>query len=360
MNIAFVLDPLERLDPTGDTSIALIEAAQWRGHDCWFTDISGLALIGGRAHASLRAIWLADGHMEYTKWIAPEPWFRLGPRSSACRDLGDMDAVFIRTDPPMDRRYLSATYILDGVDPARTTMVNEPRGVRNANEKLFPLRFPDLVPHTLVSADAESIRGFVERHGRAVAKPIDGHAGWGVVELRSDDTNLRSLIELATDRGAHPTVVQAWAKAATEGNKRIILFDGEILGAVNRAIEAGDFRTGAPCGVAPITERDREIVDRLTPVLRAGGLRLVGLDVIGDYLIEVNVTSPGGIRQAEGLGLKGMAERLIERLEDTQPRANGARIRAQKRVQDAGEIAAANDMSDLDVIQDLTDLDAMR
>ena len=317
MNLAFVLDPLEQLDPTGDTSIALIEAAQRRGHDSWVTESSGLARIEGRAHASLRAIALAAGHMEHTKWIAPEPWYRLGPKSSGWRDLSDMDAVFLRVDPPVDRRYLSATYILDGVDPARTTMVNEPRGVRNANEKTFSLRFPDLVPPTLVSADAECVRAFVERRGRAVAKPIDGHAGWGVVELRSDDTNLRSLIELVTDRGAHPTVVQAWAESATEGNKRIILFDGEILGAVNRVIEANDFRTGAPCAVAPITERDHEIVGRLTPVLGVEGLRLVGLDVIGDYLIEVNVTSPGGIRQAEGLGLNGMAERLIERLEDT-------------------------------------------
>jgi glutathione synthase len=337
MNLAFVLDPLERLDPTGDTSIALIEAAQRRGHDSWITDFTTLALVDGRAHASVRAISLAEGHMEHTKWTAPEPWFRLGPRSGGWRDLGEMDAVFVRTDPPVDRRYLSATYILDGVDPARTTMVNEPRGVRNANEKLFPLRFPDLVPPTLVSSDAEGIRRFVKRHGRAVAKPIDGHAGWGAVQLRSDDSNLRSLVELVTDRGAHPTVVQAWAKAATEGNKRIILFDGEILGAVNRVIEADDFRTGAPCALAPITERDHEIVERLRPVLGMEGLRLVGLDVIGDYLIEVNVTSPGGIRQAEGLGLNGIAGRLIERLEDARRRANGSRVRV-KRVHDAGEL----------------------
>jgi glutathione synthase len=157
-----------------------------------------------------------------------------------------------------------------------------------------------------------AIRDFVEQYREAVVKPIDGHAGRGVFRLIDGDPNVTSLIEVMTGRGAHPTAIQAWVPAASRGNKRILLYDSHILGAVNRVPEPADFRTGAPCSAAPITCRDREIVAEVIPALRARGLRLVGLDVIGDYLVEINVTSPGGIRQAEGLGHRGMATQVLE------------------------------------------------
>lgn len=314
MRLAFVLDPLTRLDPTGDTSVALIEAAQELGHETWIVKASRLALIEARPYGQLRRIRVRSGSMEGVRWVAPEPWYEID-RIDDPIALESMDAVFVRTDPPLDAHYLWATWILDFIDPSSTIVINDPRGIRDANEKLFALRFPDLIPPTIVSADADEILEFVGRHGRTIAKPIDGHAGRGVVQLRTGDDNLRSLIELATARGTQPTVLQAWIDAAASGNKRILLWDGAVLGAVNRPMEPDDFRTGAPSEAADLTAREREIVDRLEPALRASGLWFVGLDTIGDYLIEVNVTSPGGIRQAIGLGMPEIARDLIRALE---------------------------------------------
>lgn len=314
MRIGVVLDPLERLDPAGDTSLALIEAAQALGHESFVTQTRDLAIIDGRVHAPLRRIRLAGGHMDGPRWIAPNPWCELDVGDGLV-DLATMDAILFRTDPPVDSRYLWATYLLDRVDPSRTVLVNDPHGLRSANEKLFPLRFPDLIPPTIVTAEATRIRAFVDEHGAGVAKPIDGYAGRGALRLQADDPNVGSIVEVMTARGAQPIVVQAWVQAASAGNKRILVYDGEALGAVNRLVEPRDFRTGNPSSAVPLDARDLEIVARLAPAMRDLGLRLAGLDVIGEYLIEVNVTSPGGIRQAEGLGLAGMARAVIERIE---------------------------------------------
>lgn len=313
MKLAFILDPLDRLDPSGDTSIALIEAAQQLGHEAWIAEPGGLSLEGSRAYAGLRRIRLHPAGMDGVRWLHRSPWHALdGSTGPVPLDL--MDAVFIRTDPPFDRAYLWATWILDFVDLTTTTLINDPRGIRDANEKLYALRFPDLIPPTIVSADFEEILAFVRDHSRTVAKPVDGHAGHGVVQLRADDDNLRSLIELATERGTKPTVVQAWLDDVATGNKRLLLWDGELLGAVNRPVEPGDFRTGAPSATTDLTSREREIVARVGPELRRSGLRFVGLDTIGGHLIEVNVTSPGGIRQAIGLGLPEIARDVIRSL----------------------------------------------
>lgn len=315
MKLAFVIDPLERLDPTGDTSLALIEAAGQLGHESFVAETHELSIAGGRARAPLRRIHLASAPMDGVRWAAPRDWYELDAVPAEPRALDEMDAVFFRTDPPVDPRYLWATWILDAVDPARTILVNDPRGIRDANEKLFALRFPDLVPPTLVSSDIAAIRRFVDATGRAVAKPIDGHAGRGVLQLRAGDPNLRSILELGTARGRQPIAVQSWVDDAVAGNRRILLWNGEVLGAVNRPVEPDDFRTGSPAEAVSLTIREREIVSTLAPELRARGLRFVGLDTIGDYLIEVNVTSPGGIRQAMGLGVPDMARDLIEALE---------------------------------------------
>ncbi len=314
MRLAFVADPLDRLDPSGDASIALIEAAQALGHELFVTETRLLTLMRGRVHAPLRRIRLTAGTTDGPRWIVPDPWHELDP-SDGLVPLDGLDVVLFRTDPPVDARYLWASWLLDAIDPARTVLVNDPRGVRDANEKLFALRYPDLCPPTLVTADATLIRRFVDEHGRAVAKPVDGFAGRGVLVLDGDDPNVPSIVEIMTDRGAHPIVVQAWLAASAGGNRRILLYDGEVLGAVNRPVEPRDFRTGNPNQAVDLTAREREIVARLRPDLCRAGLRLVGLDVIGDQLIEVNVTSPGGIRQAQGLGLAGMARTVIESIE---------------------------------------------
>lgn len=314
MNIAVLLDPLDRIDPSGDSSLALIEAAQALGHSSYVAEARQLTVREGRVFAPLRRIHLSAGRADGPRWVVPEDWYRLGPDDGSV-ELGSMDAVLFRTDPPLDRRYLWATWLLDAIDTSRTILVNDPRGLRHANEKLFALRFPDLIPPTLVSGDVRLIRQFVHEHGTAVAKPIDGHAGRGVLRLASEDPNIASIVEMMTARGAEPVVVQAWVDAASSGNKRLLVYDGVILGSVDRLPQGGDFRTGNPCRVATVTARDHEIVARLRPHLRDLGLRLVGLDVIGEYLIEVNVTSPGGLRQAEGLGLAGISREVVQRIE---------------------------------------------
>jgi glutathione synthase len=212
-----------------------------------------------------------------------------------------MSAVFVRTEPPVDDAYTTATFLLDLVDPARTAVVNDPRGLRACSEHLVALRFPDLIPPTLVTFDPQAIRSFLIQYGVAVVKPVDGFAGRGVLRLDRHDPNLASLLELCTAGAARAVIVQRYLREVTAGNKRIFLIAGEPVGAVHRYPATGDFRIGDPTAEAPITARDREICARLAPTLRANGIHLAGLDVIGPYLIEVNVTSVGALRKADAL-----------------------------------------------------------
>jgi len=318
VRLAFVADPPEQLDAGLDTTVGLVRAAQSRGHQVWITETSGLAVVGGRAQALLRPVQGTPG--DDPAWFSPAGDPRWLP-------LDRMDAVFMRTDPPVGTAYLHATYILDSVDPTRTTMVNDPRGIRQANEKLFALRFPELIPPTLVSADAGLIAEFVHNHGMAVVKPIDGHAGRGVLQLRPDDPNLASMVELATDYGRTPTVVQAYLDSVTDGNKRLFVVGGEVTGAVIRFPGPGDFRIGPPAELTAVTATDTAMVARLAPALRHLGLWLVGIDVIGDRLIEVNVTSPGAITKTDVAFGTGLADDVIARLESARS-VTGTLVRA--------------------------------
>ncbi len=300
MKVAFVIDPLERLEPTVDTSVGLMHAAQDLGAEVWVTDAMALSAVGGRARARARLVALApsrpgQGH----RWTIEEPWF--GVEASEHVWLDDMAAVFMRTDPPVDEAYLNATFILDLVDRRHTAMVNDPRGLRACNEKLYALRFPDLCPPTIVTSDAATILGFVGEHALTVVKPIDGYAGHGVLRLDENDPNLRSLIEVSTRDGRRAVVVQRYLDEVVDGNKRLFLLDGEPTAAVYRYPADGDFRIGNPTREAPVTDRDREICERIAPSLVRHGLRMVGLDVIGPWLIEINVTSPGALRKADAL-----------------------------------------------------------
>jgi glutathione synthase len=207
----------------------------------------------------------------------------------------------MRTEPPLDEAYTTATLILDLVDPARTALVNDPQGIRVCSEHLLPLRFPDLIPPTVVTADPHAIRSFLIQHGTAVVKPVDGYSGRGVLRLDRHDPNLASLIEISTAGGTRAVVVQRFLREVSDGNKRIFVVAGDPVGAVYRFPAAGDFRIGNPAAEAPLTARDREICARLAPLLRRHGIHLAGLDVIGPYLIEVNVTSVGALRKADAL-----------------------------------------------------------
>jgi glutathione synthase len=301
MDLVVIADPLERLDPAIDTTLGLIDAAVDRGHHVRVCERRHLALDGGRVRAHVRDLGCAE-----RRWV----------------DLDDASAVLFRTDPPVDRGYLDATLLLDHVDPDGPVLVNDPRGIRLANEKLWALAHPDLAPPTIVAADHDLIAGFVEAQGRCVIKPIDGHAGRGVLRLDACDPNRTSIIELLTAWGSQPVVVQPWLSAVREGNKRIFLHGGEPAGAVLRFPAGQDFRIGMPACVTPLTDRDREICDRIGPELVALGLVLVGLDVIDGHLIEVNVTSSGALLKADrrlGTDLCGGFVRLLASL--TNPRS---------------------------------------
>lgn len=328
MRIAFVADPLESLDAAIDTTVGLMHAAQDRGAEVWVTEVGRLEAAEGRARAVARRVRLAPsrpagGHL----WSVPDTWFTAEQPTRVWLD--EMAAIFVRTEPPVDDAYTTATLILDLVDPARTALVNDPGGLRACSEHLVVLRFPDLVPPTLVTADPHALRSFLIQHGVAVVKPVDGFSGRGVLRLDPDDPNLASLIEISTAGGTRAVVVQRFLCEVATGNKRVFVGAGEPVGAVYRFPVRGDFRIGNPSAEAPITARDREICARLAPTLRANGIHLAGLDVIGPYLIEVNVTSVGALRKADALlGWTLCADLLDSALTSIQPAASEPRRQA--------------------------------
>ena len=260
----------------------------------------------------LRPAVLRDG-----RWCAHEDWYDALPAETWILD--DADAVFIRTDPPVDAAYLRATFILDLVDDRNTVMVNSPAGLRHANEKLFSLRFPELCPNTLVSADVAVCVAATRAWGTAVVKPTDGMAGRGILLLRPDDPNLRSILEVATTRGRDQVVVQRFLPESADGDRRVIVVDGAPVGVVRRIATGREFRCNMAAGASvladSVTTRDKEICARMADQLAEQGLIFVGIDVIGDYLTEINVTSPTGVREIDALTGTRLADNLLASVE---------------------------------------------
>ncbi len=316
VKFTFVLDPLDRLDPGHDSTVALMEATQARGHEVFVTQASSLGVKEGRAVATVRPVRFVPVELNEAgdRWLAGEQWFEYAGEASPM-ELDAMDAVFMRTDPPVDTAYLYATYILDYVDPRQTLVVNRPSGLRHANEKMYGLRFAEWMPRTIVSAEKDAIQAFVTQEGRAVLKPIGGKAGEGILFLEDGDRNFNSLVEIATLRGTLPVMVQQFLPEAKDGDKRIILLDGEPIGAVNRIPTGSDFRgnmaVGGRVAKVNVTDRERDICKAIAPVLQRDGLYFVGLDVIGGYVTEVNVTSPTGIREIDRLDGVSLGDRTI-------------------------------------------------
>ena len=305
MKTLFVIDPLDRLDASLDTSIGLMHAAQELGVEVWAAEARQLEVVDGRPMARARALKLAPSTpADGCRWTVPDPWYDAGPEEQLRID--DAAAVFLRLEPPVDLDFLAATHVLDLVGrtasaDVTTAMVNDPKGLRACSEHLLGLSFPDLVPPTVVTANAETIRHFLAEHERIVVKPVDGFSGRGVFLVSRSDPNLASIVESSTHSGQRAVVVQPYLPEVEAGNKRIYLLDGVAVGASLRHPVPGDFRIVSPDGPAELTDRDLEIVARLAPTLRRNGLRCVGLDVIGEHLIEVNVTSPGALRKADAL-----------------------------------------------------------
>ena len=317
MKLAFIIDPIHRLDPCHDTSVALMEAAQILGHEIWITQANLLSVIDGKAWAVLQQVELVPVELVEGRWLAVNPWFKLSP--STFTPLETMDTVFMRTDPPINDAYLYATYILDYVDQNKTLVINDPAGIRDANEKMYALQFRECIPETIVSADKQVIRQFVEAKEATILKPLGNKAGEGILFLQSGDRNFNSIVELSTLQGQVPVMVQNYLPQAKEGDKRIILLNGEPIGALNRFSSGSDFRnnmaTGGTVAQTTITPREQEICSHLAAKLRQDGLIFVGIDVIGGYLTEVNVTSPTGIREIDRLNGTHLAHQVIQWVE---------------------------------------------
>ncbi|MBW6399186.1 glutathione synthase [Roseomonas sp. HJA6] len=290
LRVAVQMDPIESINIDADSTFALMLEAQARGHALWHYHVRDLALRGGRVTAWAKPVEVRreKGHH-----------FTFGAEVEL--DLGkDTDVVLMRQDPPFDMAYITATHILEHIHP-KTLVVNDPAEVRNAPEKLFVTHFPDLMPITMVTADRRRIAAFREEHGEIIIKPLFGNGGAGVFHLRADDPNMNSLIEMFTERSREPLVVQKYVPAVRLGDKRIILVDGVAMGAINRVPAAGEARSNMHVGGRPepttLTDREKEICEAIGPELKKRGMIFVGIDVIGGFLTEINVTSPTGLQE---------------------------------------------------------------
>jgi glutathione synthase len=314
MKLAFIIDPIAKLDPTHDSSVAMMEAAEILGHQVYITTAEQLAVIDGRAAAYLQTIQIEPVKLVEQRWIAIEQWYQVG--QPELMFLDEMQAVFMRTDPPVDVPYLYITYILDYIDPKKTLVVNNPDGLRAANEKMFAMQFQEWMTDTIVTRDKKVIREFVEKHQAAVMKPLGGKAGEGILFLQPEDRNINSLVEISTQWGKYPMMIQKFLPAAKDGDKRIIVLDGQPLGAIDRIPTGKEFRgnmaVGGRVAAATITDRELEMCAAMAPKLKQYGLYFVGIDVIGGYLTEVNVTSPTGIREIDRLNNVSLGKQVIE------------------------------------------------
>lgn len=308
LRVALQMDPIEHVSIDADSTFRIGLEAQSRGHSLFQYTVDRLIYSEGRVRATGRAVTLrreAGHHVTFGDWEDV--------------DLAEFDVVWLRQDPPFDMGYVTSTHLLDRIHP-KTLVVNDPFWVRNSPEKLMVLDFPDLTPPTLIARDINAIRAFRERHGDIIVKPLYGNGGAGVFHLRPNDPNLSSLVELFSGINREPLIAQKYLPAVTKGDKRIILVDGEPVGAINRVPAEGEARSNMHVGGRPekigLTAREHEICSRIGPVLREKGLLFTGIDVIDGWLTEINVTSPTGIQELErfdGLNAAALIWEAIER-----------------------------------------------
>lgn len=308
MKIAFQMDPIDKVDINADSSFRLAEEAQARGHSLFYYSPDKLAFETGRV--------TAKGH-DFTVKRVQGDHVELVPERTV--DLADMDVVWLRQDPPFDMNYITSTHILDRIHPG-TLVVNDPFWVRNYPEKLLVLDFPDLTPPTTIARDLDTIKAFKEEHQDVILKPLYGNGGAGVFRLDAADRNLTSLHELFTGFSREPLIVQKFLPDVSNGDKRVILVDGAPVGAINRVPAKGETRSNMHVGGRPekvgLTDRDLEICAAIGPLLKEKGQVFVGIDVIGDYLTEINVTSPTGIQELERFDDVNIAEMIWKVIED--------------------------------------------
>jgi glutathione synthase len=317
LKVAVQMDPIESINIDADSTFALMLEAQGRGHRLWHYEVRHMALRegvrrqGGPRQERLQA---------YARPLTVER--KLGAHYTfadpAWLDLATMDVVLMRQDPPFDMAYITATHLLEHIQP-QTLVVNEPAAVRNAPEKLLVTHFPDLMPPTLITWDLDAIRSFRQEHKDIIVKPLFGNGGAGIFRIKPDDENLAALLEMHFARSREPLMFQRYEPAVRQGDKRIILVDGEPMGAVNRVPAAGEARSNMHVGGRPekctLSARDREICAAIGPTLRAQGMIFVGIDVIGDWLTEINVTSPTGIQEIDRFDGVNIEAAIWDRIE---------------------------------------------
>jgi len=291
--VAIQMDPIEGIDIDTDSTFVLALEAHRRGHGLYHYLPTDLHYHHGRVYAKARQLEVRRARGDH---------YTLGPPEEL--DLRALDVVLMRQDPPFNLNYIAATHLLERIHP-ETLVVNDPIAVRNAPEKLFVTHFPELMPPTLITYDPAEVRAFRDAHGDIIVKPIYGNGGAGVFHIRPDDDNLNSLLEMLNNLVGEPLIVQRYLPEIKEGDKRIVLIDGKPAGAVNRIPPKGDaranFHVGGRGEKATLSRRDREICEALGPVLKEQGLIFVGIDVIGGYLTEINVTSPTGVQEINRL-----------------------------------------------------------
>lgn len=307
LKVAIQMDPIERISIKGDSTFALALEAQARGHALWYYLPRHLALEDGAVRALAHRIEVKDVQGEHVK-VSP----------AETLDLSNAEVVLMRQDPPFDMAYISATHILEHIQKT-TLVVNDPFHVRNAPEKLFVTHFAGLLPPTLISSDPEAIRAFRAHHSDIILKPLYGNGGAGVFRVAPGDRNFNALIELFTQFYREPMIAQAYVPDVRRGDKRIILVDGEPHGALNRVPSPDETRSNLHVGgkpeLAKLSARDLEICAAIGLELKSRGLIFVGIDVIGDYLTEINVTSPTGIREIKALGGPDIAPMIWDAIE---------------------------------------------
>jgi len=307
LNVAVQMDPIDRINIRGDSTFALLLEAQARGHRLSYYTPDRMAMLQGRVFATAQSLAVRDQAGDH---------FTLGQGERI--ELTGFDVILMRQDPPFDLAYISATHLLERVHPG-TLVVNDPAQVRNAPEKMFVNEFPQLMPPTLLTRDLAEIKAFRAEHGDIVMKPLYGHGGGAVFRLTHDDLNFGSLYDMFAVTFREPWVIQKFLPEVRDGDKRIILVDGEFAGAVNRVPAADDLRSNMVRGGSPketeLTPRERDICRTLGPELRKRGLLFVGIDVIGGFLTEINVTSPTGIRAIKNLGGPDVAALIWDKIE---------------------------------------------
>ena len=307
LKIAVQMDPIQTINIKGDSTFAMMLEAQGRGHALFYYQTRTLALGGGKLFATGHDVTVRDeiGHH-----------VTLGEERRV--DLGLHDVVLMRQDPPFDMNYITATHLLEHIHP-KTLVVNDPVEVRNAPEKLFVLRYGAFMPETLITRDVNEIAAFRKAHGDIILKPLYGNGGAGVFRLSQDDQNFSSLLELFTQAFREPFIAQRYLPEVRKGDKRIILVDGKFAGAINRVPAANESRSNLHVGGRPeatsLTKREHEICEAMGPDLKKRGLIFVGLDVIGGYLTEINVTSPTGIREVKRFGGADIAALIWDAVE---------------------------------------------